>query len=500
MIVLSSHARCGSGLIIVTRARQRAPVLAGNVSVIADWFCLDKLSAKKRVSPGEVRMHRFGKVLVCAIVMSFGSGVARADASYPETVRLVRSMRADELLIAALHAGLDGDTRAGKWTKEQAACLSKVKYPLLTDAVALSLSSKLTDAEVAEAIAFYRSDVGRKVTQHTYQDLKGKLDTNILRGLSAEEASEVARFSKRPAGRKLIQEQIVNRPDVQQRVAQRLRLTIDDCEYQATNSNKEWVSSPVRAPDGACSAMKAFVDYGEDLRTQIQLSCSGFGHAYTVAQFKGRLDGVDFRWREGNAIEVIHPAGAVPAPRGGNEKFKIIYRQRTPKDPPAPKTWPRAQLNAAGRVDLDALASPPFWMSYVDGERCLLTRRIERSQLPGMRNHDEVVQFMKVSTPEYPFGTTELVMFETASGSESKSAVIRGPKLDLPMIPGVRGFHLQGRAAETVLRALAGGGLQIEIQPASGASFRIDLAPTDIDWALPPFEQCAGGVKTSMNH
>jgi hypothetical protein len=111
--------------------------------------------------------------------------------------------------------------------------------------------------------------------------------------------------------------------------------------------------------------------------------------------------------------------------------------------------------------------------------------------MPGARE-PKLVQFVKRASAEYPFGTTDLVLFETVSGSGAKSAVIRGAGLELPMTPG-SGFHLRGRAAESVLRALPGGQLKLEITPASGSVFSVDLAPTDLPWALPPFERCISG-------
>lgn len=432
------------------------------------------------------------KALTCAVVMFTVAATAHAEASYPETVRLVRSMRSDELVVVALHASLARDTGTGKWTKDEAACLSKVKYPLFTDAVALSLAPKLTDAEVADAIEFYRSDVGRKVTEQTYEDLKNNVEGDVFRGLNEQELRVVAKFFKRSAGPKV--EDIVGQSDMQQRVAARVRIALADCEYDASDQSKAWASSPVRAPNGECTAMKQIVDFAHadiGIETRIQVSCPGFGHAFTLAQFKGRIEGVGFRWLNGNTIEVIHPAGTAPSRRFEAKRFKAAYRQRTAADPAPPQCWPQWQGNPSLRVELNELASQPFWMNYVDGEQCLLSKRIEQSQIPGA-DGAKIVQFVKRSSPEYPFGTTELVLFETVSGSGAKSAVIRGAGLELPMTPG-SGFHLRGRAAESVLRALPGGRLKLEITPASGSVFSVDLAPTDLPWALPPFERCISG-------
>ena len=65
--------------------------------------------------------------------------------------------------------------------------------------------------------------------------------------------------------------------------------------------------------------------------------------------------------------------------------------------------------------------------------------------------------------------------------------------MNIAMNPGGRGFHLSGKEAETVLRAIAGGQLKLEIASGSGTPISIDLPPTDFVWALPPFERCVSG-------
>ena len=93
--------------------------------------------------------------LAALLALTYGAG-AFADASYQETIRLVRSMREDELLMEAVHAKSAQQLKKNKADK-RAACLVNAKYPYLTDAIAWVISSQLTDAEVTEAIAFYRS-------------------------------------------------------------------------------------------------------------------------------------------------------------------------------------------------------------------------------------------------------------------------------------------------------------------------------------------------------
>jgi hypothetical protein len=441
-------------------------------------------------------MLRFCTAPMCAIVLLVSAGSARAEASYPDTFRLVRTMRADEMTLASIKASFSDDSQRGRWTKEQVACLSQVKYPLITDALALELAPKLTDAEVAEAIAFYRSETGRKLTEQAYQNLKdGRVDTDVLRALSAQQRREFEKFSQRSAGRKLIQQQPFTQPGVAKKVSLRLSSALGDCEYDdgIIERGRSCSSVPVRSPDHQCSAAKEFTEYGAAgtgvTLTAITMICRNSSQG--IAQFNGRLEGVDFKWRDDNTLEVIHPSGTRPEPGRGPQKYKVAYRPRTQSDPPAPKCWPNPLYAAAVHVELEPMVSQPFWMSYVDDERCLLSKRIERSKIPGART-DAVVQFRKLKAAQYPFGTSGLVFFETASGYDGKSAAIRGAGLSIDMVAGKQGFHLAGAAAEKVLRAIGTTGLQLEILPAAGAAFRVELSPTDIEWALPPFQRCIG--------
>jgi hypothetical protein len=145
-------------------------------------------------------------------------------------------------------------------------------------------------------------------------------------------------------------------------------------------------------------------------------------------------------------------------------------------------------------VQMDAYTSQPFWMSYADDQRCLLSKRLNQSELPQAK-YDTIVQFRQLKTPERPFGTAELVFFEEFS-KQVQTRAIRVIGADMPAVdmePGaqVTGFHLIGAAAQDVLKRLAAGAaLELQVEPAKGATFNVPLTNTDLDWALPAFESC----------
>jgi hypothetical protein len=73
------------------------------------------------------RSFSTARLLAGVLAVGAGSG-AFAEASYPETIRLLRSMREDELLMEAVHVKSPRELKANK-ADTRAACLVKAKYP-----------------------------------------------------------------------------------------------------------------------------------------------------------------------------------------------------------------------------------------------------------------------------------------------------------------------------------------------------------------------------------
>ena len=206
-------------------------------------------------------MSRCGLVAMTVLA----SANVLAEASYPETIRLVRSMREDELIMAGQQAKLGADVKAGK-APRHAACLAQVKYPILTDAIAVVISSQLTDAEVAEGIQFYRSPLGQKILDRSYREITENLrpSTDYL---TTEEKAALGKFAKRPVGHKLLKQRITRSDAIMDKVDVRMKVAYEDCDSAGGFATEGIAmpdscrSAPVASPDNACSVEQTFYVY-----------------------------------------------------------------------------------------------------------------------------------------------------------------------------------------------------------------------------------------------
>jgi hypothetical protein len=428
---------------------------------------------------------------------------AFADASFPETIRLVRSMREDELLMEAVRVKSAQQLKANK-TDKRAACLVNAKYPYLTDAIAWVISSELTDSEVADGIAFYRSPVGQKQLAQRFQSVRGNSSVGTA-VFTAEERAAFDRFLKRPAGRKLLKDRIAQQKAVMERIDERLKLAVDDCMYASEpepegsiviRPSSTCTTLPLASPDNACSVQQQVTVYPDPKKmgtaTSIDVDCTTPGIGGSLLRYKGKVDGISVKWLGNRVLEVSAPKGAAVEWMARPRDFRVQLKE-IPAGGKAPQCWSSSRQTNPGSKGLDDTQVQPFWMDYGDANRCLLTRRMETEHLgPGRA---WVVQFLRVKSSELPFGTSQLVFFENFSTQvHTKSVRLRGAGTEsLKLTPGggVAGFHMIGAPAEDLANKMAAGGdVTLEVQPATGEAFSLPLTRTDFDWAHRNFASC----------
>ena len=438
---------------------------------------------------------------IAALSLLASSGVM-AEASYAETIRLVRSMREDEMIMVGLQAKFAQEIKAGNGA-EHASCVARLNYPMLTDLIASGISPQLSDAEVAEAIEFYRSPVGRKFLARGYQELAQNLppDPNHL---SVEEKLALGKFAKRPVGRKLLQERITLSQPVMSKAMVRIKMAFDDCVSEIEGIEgvtfvETCTTAPLVTSDNACYVEQVFEGYPKrpaDDETSIKARCSGdgAGHSYPIARYQGHVKHIDLRWLDARTVEVTTPTGVKPLGNVRPGAVRAQFKQLPAAQLKPKQCWKDVSSLHLTRVDMDELLSQTFWMSYGEPGRCLLSKRIEMAQLPEA-DRNSVVQFRRVKSPEYPYATDQLVFFEAFSTQvHTRSVRIRGAGVDgVELKPGGRiaGFHLVGAPAEAVLKQVAAGAkLTLEVQPAAGKAFTIPLDATDFAWANSEFGAC----------
>jgi hypothetical protein len=424
---------------------------------------------------------------------------AFADASFPETIRLVRSMREDELQTAAVHVKSAQQLKMNK-ADERAACLANLKYPDITDAIAVVISSDLSDAEVAEGIAFYRSPAGQKHIAQRFQSVTGKSPANSA-AFTAEEQAAFDRFSKRSVGRKLLKDRIAQQKAVMKKIDERLQLAVNDCSYEnegdsqsAITYAKTCASVAIASPDNNCSVHQEIVEYpGQTPETTVGVRCAARGIGGTLIRYKGKVNGIAVKWLGNRVLEVSAPRGAVVQWMSRPQDFRVQLKEIPAGGKPL-QCWSTARSSAgASKVGLDEFQSQLFWMDYGDADRCMLNKRMETSHLPP--GQAWMVQFLRVKSSALPFGTTQLVFFESFSTHlQTTSVRLRGAGTEvLKLTPGgpQAGFHLIGAPAEELAKKMATGGeVILDVQPASGKAFSVPLTRTDFDWAHRNFASC----------
>lgn len=444
--------------------------------------------------------HSFSIARLLAAVLAVSAcSSAFAEASYPETFRLVRSMREDELLMEGVHVKSARQLEANK-ADTRAACLVKAKYPAITDAIAVVISSDLTDAEVAEAIAFYRGPVGRKHIAQRFQSITEKPPASSAT-FTAQEQAIFDKFSKRPVGRKLLKERIAQQKAVMQKIDQRLDLEVDDCSYESESgqapdggvmyAKTTCATVPLASPDNDCSVLQEMVEYPEpapETATSIRVDCATAGIGGILLRYKGKVDGIGLKWLGNRVLEVSAPRGASVQWMDRPRNFRVQLKEI----PAGGKTQCVARSNSS-TARMNELQAQSFWMAYGDADRCTLSKRMQTTSSP--RERPWLVQFQRVKSSELPFGTPRLVFFESFSNEVHTTSVrLRGAGTEsLKMTPGgaMAGFHLIGAPAEELAKKLAAGGeVTLDVKPATGAAFSVPLTRNDFDWAHQEFASC----------
>jgi hypothetical protein len=157
-----------------------------------------------------------------------------ARASHSQAVELVRAMREDELAILSLRQRISqqrGPAAKGPAT----ACVEAIQPADITDTIAVSIEEGLSDVETVEAITFYRSEVGKKFTQLSFDSMERATEPMDFIGvIRVEGALELRKFFARPVARKLLLEKITLQQSAMDRLGLRLRELAEKCLQETT--------------------------------------------------------------------------------------------------------------------------------------------------------------------------------------------------------------------------------------------------------------------------
>jgi hypothetical protein len=450
-----------------------------------------------------------------AIVLLAALPAPAAEAPFSEVIRLVRSMRRDELMLLEVKRDFAEQASKASDASSRTACINQMKHPAITDAVALGIASQLTAPEVQQAIEFYRSATGRKLIESRYAASRGGMASNDSSLLSAAEKAQLAAFLKTSGGRKLEQQQIGYDKPSMERISMRSRLQLSDCDEDALRAKDPSVprtlcsSLPVAGPANLCAAKYSVTERaGEKPQTDIDVDCGpGMRAGGVAASYRGAVNDIGLVWRDDTTLDVILPKDAkVLRQRPADDlksQLQYQYRTRRDADPAGRKCWPAADVPTGARPELNEIESQPHWMTYSGEDYCVLSRRLQSGELRDAPQ-EATLQLRQYRKAELPFGTTELVLVE----SHSAHVMVRSVELVMPggaskaLTPdgGTLGFRLEGAAVEEALNLWARGTeLALKYQPARGEPFTVALQRNDLEWALREFTVCRQGLSSTTS-
>lgn len=124
---------------------------------------------------------------------------------------LVEVARFDFAGIHVLRLAAERNFAAGKVSEDEVRCLRTKSDNTYRSILAAYIAQKMTSEELQVAIAFYRSPVGVKYTDHgilLFHKNYGFPLPRPLPNISSSELQEISAFSKTPAGDKLMFQQV----------------------------------------------------------------------------------------------------------------------------------------------------------------------------------------------------------------------------------------------------------------------------------------------------
>lgn len=171
---------------------------------------------------GEPMKSRY-TLLLLAVVLA--PAVPAADAV--KAKQLMTLMRADEVVAGAMKTGLKNKKTGIGLSDAQVACLDAVPSSAFSQVVTTALADGLSDAELADAITFYRTPAGANYAKSIVALMQGAAP---VQPLSNDDAARVREFAGSPAGNKLLKKALIpNSNVVADRMAQVSGDAIENC-------------------------------------------------------------------------------------------------------------------------------------------------------------------------------------------------------------------------------------------------------------------------------
>lgn len=109
-------------------------------------------------------------------------------------------------------------------------CVERIQHADITGVMALTIEEQLSGDEAVEATTFYRSEVGRKFTQVSFDYVERPMGTmDFVAAMTVDGVLKLREFFVRPVARKLLLERITQQQPAMARLDQRMRELAEKC-------------------------------------------------------------------------------------------------------------------------------------------------------------------------------------------------------------------------------------------------------------------------------
>lgn len=446
--------------------------------------------------------------IAALLLTAFHQQSIAEEPAYYDSLRLVSAMREDELMLLAVRAA---KALRNEPVEQDAKCFDRYEHPDLTDIPARQISEKLTASEVEDALRYFQSQGGRKFVRRNELVLIGKLAG--AQALSTMERTELERFKRRPAGRKLLGDLVTRQPALMAEAITRVNQHLDHCAYlrhtaaERQAPPKSCRSKPVASLDNVCLASYAAEgSAAKPTRATIDIKC----HYHEVIS-TSQIDlpepefPVALRWSRNREREreiellIEKPGTRITSDTGGNYKVRFRVASRQPSDPPVLDCLPVSQDQATLAETLPLSTTVAAWRTYRRPGLCTMTSRIPKEDVPGA-DGDMLLQFRQSKRATLPFATSRLALVvQIYQSNEVRPLLVDAGKTRLAMIehaPQVT-HMLTGKAAETLLQSLGQKPAELTVTPEGTPSYAIPMRRQDFDFAYSDFSECLTGLKAT---
>jgi hypothetical protein len=414
--------------------------------------------------------------------------VAKDLADY-DSLRLVSAMREDERL---LRSALTQKLRQTGLSERDMQCLDRFAYAEITDIVATEIGTRMTAAEVRDAIGYFQSPSGRKVVKRELGDA-GEVP------FTTADQADLDKFKQRPAGRRLFRDLILKNAATMTEVNARLDRHLQDCALRRQSDAERGIpeescqARPVASSDNVCLA--TYMAEGNDTKPQrgsVEVNCRNDGRVLTSRIAVPNPDArVALRWSSDRELLILVDGKFRNPSTPAGSSVKVRFASRRKSDPPLLECVPQMRGRPSLAESLPLNVTVGAWRAYGRPGLCLMTARVLKKEVAAA-DGDMLLQFRRQTPAVAPFATTDLALIVQIYQQTEQPLLLDFGQKRLALIaqPPQQMHMLTGQTAEVMLQGLRSRPLELTVRRAGAASYSIPMRRLDFDFAYAEFSEC----------